>query len=125
MSSWTRITPCAGPPAEASRATRWRTTGAPQKASDYRGDPIDEYRDPTLVRMKPIGLIEFWFHRHTLEKERIERQMMDARKLREDLIEGMPVLLSPIWRGEHAEKQHFRAASLDFSNHLVEILADI
>ena len=31
--------------------------------------------------MKPIGLIEFRFHRHTFEKKRIERQMMDARKI--------------------------------------------
>jgi len=48
--------------------------------------------------------------------------MMGARKLGKYPVEGTFILLSPIRRGEHPEKQHFGAASLDLSNHLVEIV---
>src|SRR5713226_5004189 len=74
--------------------------------------------------MDSVRLIEFRFHCHTLEKEWIERQMMATRKLGEDLVKGMLILLSPIRRREHAEKKHFCTARLDFSDHLVEIVAN-
>ena len=77
---------------------------------------------PCLVRMEAIGLVEFRFHRHTFEKEWIERQMMGARKLGEDRVESTFVLVSPIRRSEHPEKQYFRAGSLDLVDHLVEII---
>src|SRR5215471_12666463 len=73
--------------------------------------------------MKSIRLVEFRFHRHTFEKKRIERQMMDTRKIGEDEVEGTLVIFAPICRCEHADKQQFRAARLDLDNNLVEIVA--
>src|SRR5438477_13040520 len=73
--------------------------------------------------MEAIGLIEFRVHRHTLEKKRIERQMVEMCKLGKDLVERALVLLSPIWRGKHAEQQHLCAGSLNLTDHLIEIVA--
>ena len=74
--------------------------------------------------MEAIRLIELGFHRNTFEKEWIKRHIMELRQFGKDPIKRDLVLRSPIWWRKHTDEQHLGTASLDLSDHLVEIIAN-
>ena len=101
-----------------------RRDHAPWNVSNNRRDPIDQHCDTAFVGVKTVRLIELGLHCDTFEKEWIKRHAVDARKIGKDSIKRGLILLSPIRRSEHAEKQHFRATGIDPPDHLVEVAAD-
>src|SRR6516162_3544104 len=101
-----------------------RSRWVPDETRDHRHQTVDHYRDAALIRVESVRLIELGFHCNTFKKEWIKLHTVDLRKFRKDPIKGSLVLRSPIRRREHADEQHLGTASLDLSDHLVEIIVN-